>query len=59
MVGQMLLTALAKSLDLPAFASVIAMMLGLGAGIDYALLIIGRYPASATRSPSERGFSGR
>jgi RND superfamily putative drug exporter len=42
-VGQMLLAALAQPLGLPEFATVIAMMLGLGAGIDYALLIIGRY----------------
>ncbi len=41
--GQILLTVLAAPLGLPTFASVIAMMLGLGAGIDYALLIIGRY----------------
>ncbi len=41
--GQILLAALAAPLGLPTFASVIAMMLGLGAGIDYALLIIGRY----------------
>jgi putative drug exporter of the RND superfamily len=41
--GQILLTVLASPLGLPTFASVIAMMLGLGAGIDYALLIIGRY----------------
>src|SRR3712207_4565621 len=43
MAGQLLLAALASPLGLPTFASVIAMMLGLGAGIDYALLIIGRY----------------
>ncbi len=41
--GQILLAALASPLGLPSFAAVIAMMLGLGAGIDYALLIIGRY----------------
>lgn len=41
--GQILLAALAAPLGLPVFASVIAMMLGLGAGIDYSLLIIGRY----------------
>src|SRR5918997_3322662 len=41
--GQILLATLAAPLGLPTFASVIAMMLGLGAGIDYALLIIGRY----------------
>jgi RND superfamily putative drug exporter len=42
-VGQILLAALAAPLGLPSFAAVIGMMLGLGAGIDYALLIIGRY----------------
>ena len=49
MVGQILLTALAAPLDLPAFASVIAVMLGLGAGIDYSLLIIGRYREQVAR----------
>jgi putative drug exporter of the RND superfamily len=42
-VGQMLLSILASPLGLPEFASVIAVMLGLGVGIDYALLIISRY----------------
>jgi RND superfamily putative drug exporter len=37
---------LPRPLGLPTFASVIAMMLGLGAGIDYSLLIIGRYASS-------------
>jgi putative drug exporter of the RND superfamily len=41
--GQILLGVLAAPLGLPTFAAVIAVMLGLGAGIDYALLIIGRY----------------
>ncbi|HYH59946.1 MAG TPA: MMPL family transporter [Thermoleophilaceae bacterium] len=41
--GQILLAALASPLGLPTFAATIAVMLGLGAGIDYALLIIGRY----------------
>jgi RND superfamily putative drug exporter len=41
--GQILLAALSAPLGLPTFAAVIAMMLGLGAGIDYSLLIIGRY----------------
>ena len=41
--GQILLAVLAAPLGLPSFAAVIAVMLGLGAGIDYALLIIGRY----------------
>ena len=42
-VAQMLLVALAKPLGLPEFAGVIAMMLGLGAGIDYSLLILARF----------------
>ena len=41
--GQLLLASLAAPLGLPTFAAVIASMLGLGAGIDYALLMIGRY----------------
>ncbi len=41
--GQILLASLAAPLGLPTFAAVIAVMLGLGAGIDYSLLIIGRY----------------
>jgi RND superfamily putative drug exporter len=41
--GQILLVVLSAPLGLPTFAAVIAAMLGLGAGIDYALLIIGRY----------------
>ena len=43
MAGQLLLAVLAAPLGLPSFAAVIATMLGLGAGIDYSLLIIGRY----------------
>ncbi|MGD9695407.1 MAG: MMPL family transporter [Thermoleophilia bacterium] len=42
-VGQMLIGALSQPLGLPEFAATIALMLGLGAGIDYALLIIGRF----------------
>jgi RND superfamily putative drug exporter len=43
MVGQMLIAALGKPLGLPEFAGVLAVMLGLGAGIDYALLILARF----------------
>ena len=43
MVGQLALQILAQPLGLPEFATTIAMMLGLGAGIDYALLVIARY----------------
>jgi len=41
--GQILLAAVSAPLGLPTFSAVLAMMLGLGAGIDYSLLIIGRY----------------
>lgn len=41
-LGQLLLAILAEPLGLPSFATTIAVMLGLGAGIDYSLLIVGR-----------------
>ena len=59
MVGQILLAALAKPLGLPAFATVIAVMLGLGAGIDYALLIIGRFREQAAAGDSIRDASAK
>jgi RND superfamily putative drug exporter len=59
MVGQILLAALAAPLGLPAFASVIAVMLGLGAGIDYSLLIIGRYREQAAAGDSVRDASAK
>jgi RND superfamily putative drug exporter len=59
MVGQILLTALAAPLDLPAFAAVIAVMLGLGAGIDYSLLIIGRYREQVAAGDSPRAASAK
>ena len=59
MVGQMLLAALAKPLGLPEFASVIAVMLGLGAGIDYSLLIIGRYREQAAAGNTKRDASAK
>jgi RND superfamily putative drug exporter len=41
--GQILLSALSAPLGLPTFAAFLASMLGLGAGIDYSLMIIARY----------------
>jgi RND superfamily putative drug exporter len=59
MVGQILLAALAKPLGLPAFATVIAVMLGLGAGIDYSLLIIGRFREQVAGGDSVRDASAK
>ena len=59
MVGQILLAALAKPLGLPAFATVIAVMLGLGAGIDYSLLIIGRFREQVAGGDSIRDASAK
>jgi putative drug exporter of the RND superfamily len=59
MVGQMLLAALAQPLGLPSFATVIAVMLGLGAGIDYSLLIIGRYREQVAAGDSTRDASAK
>ncbi len=42
-ISQLILAAVAKPLGIPDFASQLAIMLGLGAGIDYALLIFSRY----------------
>jgi RND superfamily putative drug exporter len=58
-VGQMVLAALTKPLGLPSFASVIAVMLGLGAGIDYSLLIIGRYREQIAAGNSRRDASAK
>jgi RND superfamily putative drug exporter len=58
-VGQMVLAALAKPLGLPEFASVIAVMLGLGAGIDYSLLIIGRYREQVAAGNTRRDASAK
>ena len=58
-VGQILLAALAAPLDLPAFATVIAVMLGLGAGIDYSLLIIARVREQMAAGDSVRDASAK
>jgi putative drug exporter of the RND superfamily len=41
--GLLLLTLGSAVVDFPSFAPTLGVMLGLGAGIDYALLIVGRY----------------
>lgn len=42
-LGVVVLTLLSGVITLPTFAPTLGVMLGLGAGIDYALLIVGRY----------------
>jgi RND superfamily putative drug exporter len=59
MVGQILLAILAKPLGLPEFATTIAVMLGLGAGIDYALLIIARFREQVAAGDSIRDASAK
>jgi putative drug exporter of the RND superfamily len=59
MVGQLLLAILAQPLGLPEFASTIAIMLGLGVGIDYALLILARFREQAATGASVRDASGK
>src|SRR5829696_5861771 len=59
MVGQLLLAALSSPLGLPAFASILGSMLGLGAGIDYSLLIIGRYREQVAAGNSPRDASAK
>jgi RND superfamily putative drug exporter len=57
--GQILLAALAAPLGLPSFAAVIASMLGLGAGIDYSLLIVARYREQRAAGDGVRDAVGR
>ncbi|RKQ87235.1 RND superfamily putative drug exporter [Solirubrobacter pauli] len=57
--GQLVLTAVSGPLGLPAFAATIAIMLGLGAGIDYALLIIGRFREQVAAGDSVRDASAK
>jgi RND superfamily putative drug exporter len=59
MVGQILLAALSRPLGLPQFASTIAVMLGLGAGIDYSLLIIARFREQVAAGDSVRDASAK
>jgi RND superfamily putative drug exporter len=57
--GQILLSVLAAPLGLPSFAAVIAAMLGLGAGIDYSLLIMGRYREQRAAGDSMQDAAAR
>jgi RND superfamily putative drug exporter len=66
-ISQMVLAAISGPLGIPSFAAQIAIMLGLGAGIDYALLITSRFreqlaagdavPEAAARANATSGTS--
>ena len=47
--GLLLLQFASAFADFPSFAPTLGIMLGLGAGIDYALLIVGRYREQLAR----------
>ncbi len=59
MIGQILLVVLSSPLGLPEFAATIAVMLGLGAGIDYALLLMGRFREQLAVGDSVRDASAK
>lgn len=59
MFGQMLLAGISGPLGLPEFAAIIAVMLGLGAGIDYALLIIARFREQVAAGDSVRDAAAK
>jgi len=67
MISQLILRAISGPIGIPDFATTLAMMLGLGAGIDYSLLIVSRFreqlgrgdaaPEAAARANATSGTS--
>jgi putative drug exporter of the RND superfamily len=58
-ISQMILAAISAPLGIPDFASQLAVMLGLGAGIDYALLIVSRFREQLVKGDSVPDAAGR
>lgn len=57
--GQILLAAVSAPLGLPTFAAFLGVMIGLGAGIDYSLLIVGRYREQRAAGDSVQDAAAR
>ncbi|MBV7669266.1 MMPL family transporter [Streptomyces halstedii] len=58
-IGVSLITALASVLDLGSTTSILAMMIGLAVGIDYALFIVSRYRAELAEGRKHEDAAGR
>ncbi|MEW2071192.1 MMPL family transporter [Streptomyces sp. NPDC007346] len=58
-IGVSLITALANVLDLGSTTSILAMMIGLAVGIDYALFIVSRYRAELAEGREHEEAAGR
>ncbi len=58
-VSQLILHAVSKPLGIPDFATTIALMLGLGAGIDYSLLVFSRFREQLANGDSPQEASAR
>ncbi|MFD7708428.1 MMPL family transporter [Streptomyces sp. NPDC059786] len=58
-IGVSTITALAKALDLGSTTSILAMMIGLAVGIDYALFIVSRYRAELAEGRQREDAAGR
>ncbi|MEU0099533.1 MMPL family transporter [Streptomyces sp. NPDC006267] len=58
-IGVSTITALANVLDLGSTTSILAMMIGLAVGIDYALFIVSRYRAELAEGREREDAAGR
>ncbi|MGV9402360.1 MMPL family transporter [Streptomyces sp. NPDC003667] len=58
-IGVSTISALARALDLGSTTSILASMIGLAVGIDYALFIVSRYRAELTEGREREDAAGR